>query len=216
MMPPSVASPAPASPPIPSKAQSPALTPSAATPGTAGATARPATPPPAAAPAPGTGRGAVQVLGFGPLGLGPAPQAPSMPIPLDGPQPPGPVDPQSMTADEARTEWAKVNADIAAWNARCGVENVGPLPQAQYNICVAQRGPLVERQAQIRARLKDLGIPIEGEEQPPPPAEQRPPATEEPPFPPPKQITGFTDHGAEQVNGRDGHGVSDSALQDAV
>jgi hypothetical protein len=38
----------------------------------------------------------------------------------------------------------------------------------------------------------------------------------EPPFPPPKQITGKTAHGEEQMAGRDGHGVSDDAAHDAV
>ncbi|ETZ96473.1 hypothetical protein I546_7305 [Mycobacterium kansasii 732] len=33
-----------------------------------------------------------------------------------------------MSAEQAIAEWAKVNAEIRAWNARCGVENVGPLP----------------------------------------------------------------------------------------
>jgi hypothetical protein len=33
---------------------------------------------------------------------------------------------------------------------------------------------------------------------------------------PPTKITGLTGHGAEQVSGRDGHGVNDTALQDAV
>lgn len=79
------------------------------------------------------------------------------------PPPSSPVDPKDMTADEARAEWAAVNAEIQAWNARCGVENVGPLPPAQYSACVASRGPLLERQAAIRARLGQLGIPVEGE-----------------------------------------------------
>jgi hypothetical protein len=125
------------------------------------------------------------------------------------PPPSSPVDPKDMTADEARAEWAKVNAEIQAWNARCGVENVGPLPPAEYSACVASRGPLLERQAAIRARLGQLGIPVEGED----PGHS---ATAEPPFPPPKQITGFTDHGRERIEGRDGHGVNDRALQDAV
>jgi guanyl-specific ribonuclease Sa len=43
------------------------------------------------------------------------------------------------------------------------VENVGPLPPAQYSACVASRGPLLERQAAIRVRLGQLGIPVEGE-----------------------------------------------------
>ena len=58
-----------------------------------------------------------------------------------------------MTAAEAQAAWAEVNAEINAWNARCGLENVGPLPPAQYSACMADRGPLVERQAAIRARL---------------------------------------------------------------
>ncbi|UGT89626.1 hypothetical protein [Mycobacterium ostraviense] len=61
-----------------------------------------------------------------------------------------------MSAEQAIAEWAKVNAEIRAWNARCGVENVGPLPPAQYNACIASRGPLLERQTAIRARLNDL------------------------------------------------------------
>jgi hypothetical protein len=126
-----------------------------------------------------------------------------------GPPPPLPVDPKDMTADEARAEWAKVNADIQAWNARCGVENVGPLPPAQYSACIASRGPLLERQAAIRARLVQLGVPVEGVD----PGHS---ATAEPPFSPPGQTSGFTDHGRERIEGRDGHGVNDSALQDAV
>jgi len=114
-----------------------------------------------------------------------------------------------MTADEARAEWAAVNAEIKAWNARCGVENVGPLPPARCSACMASRGPLIERQAAIRGRLGQLGIPVGGED----PA---PPATTEPPFPPPRQIDGYTGHGRESVDDRDGHGVNDDALQDTV
>jgi guanyl-specific ribonuclease Sa len=79
------------------------------------------------------------------------------------PPEPLPVDPKDMTADEARAAWAEVNAEVKAWNARCGVGNVGPLPPAQYGACVASRGPLLERQAAIRARLGQLGIPVDGE-----------------------------------------------------
>jgi hypothetical protein len=79
------------------------------------------------------------------------------------PPSPLPVDPKDMTAAEAQAAWAEVNAEIKAWNARCGLENVGPLPPAQYSACMASRGPLVERQAAIRARLGQLGIPVEGE-----------------------------------------------------
>jgi len=126
--------------------------------------------------------------------------------------PPMPVDPKDMTAAQARAAWAEVNAEIAAWNARCGVENVGPLPPEQYSACVASRGPLLERQAAIRARLGQLGIPVEGQETAP----GEPGGGAEAPFPPPKQINGFTDHGRERIEGRDGHGVNDRALQDAV
>jgi hypothetical protein len=80
------------------------------------------------------------------------------------PPSPLPVDLKDMTAQEAQAAWAEVNAEIKAWNARCGVENVGPLPPAQYNTCMASRGPLLERQAAIRARLGQLGIPVEGED----------------------------------------------------
>ena len=79
------------------------------------------------------------------------------------PPSPLPVDPKDMTAQEAQAAWAEVNAEIKAWNARCGLENVGPLPPAQYSACMASRGPLLERQAAIRARLGQLGIPVEGE-----------------------------------------------------
>jgi hypothetical protein len=79
------------------------------------------------------------------------------------PPSPLPIDPKDMTAAEAQTAWAEVNAEIKAWNARCGLENVGPLPPAQYSACMASRGPLVERQAAIRARLGQLGIPVDGE-----------------------------------------------------
>lgn len=185
---------------------------------------------------PGTGNSGVQMLGFGPPGLVPAPAAPSFPLPRDPTPPPIPVDPKDMSAEQAIAEWAEVDAEIRAWNARCGVENVGPLPPAQYNACIASRGPLLERQAAIRARLNDLGIPIEGEPAPaptqpgtpgsePPPdqpgapsrQEPVPPAQDTPPFPPPNRINGITGHGAGRIAGRDGgHGVSDKAMQDAV
>ena len=79
------------------------------------------------------------------------------------PPSPSPADPKDMSAQEAQAAWAEVNAEIKAWNARCGLENVGPLPPAQYSACMASRGPLLERQAAIRARLGQLGIPVEGE-----------------------------------------------------
>jgi hypothetical protein len=38
----------------------------------------------------------------------------------------------------------------------------------------------------------------------------------EPPFPAPKEITGKTAHGEEQMATRNGHGVNDAAAHDAV
>jgi hypothetical protein len=123
--------------------------------------------------------------------------------------PPTPVDPKDMTAAEARAAWAEINSEISKYNARCGRTFVLPNEQAAYDACIADKGSLLERQAAIRARLGELGIPVEGED----PSH---PATAEPPFPPPSQINGFTDHGRERIEGRDGHGVNDSALRDAV
>lgn len=125
------------------------------------------------------------------------------------PPPSMPVDPKDMTAEQARAAWADVNSEIAKYNARCGRAFTLPTEQGAYDACIADKGPLLERQAAIRARLEQLGIPVEGED----PAH---PGTAEPPFPPPTQINGFTDHGREQINERDGHGVNDRALQDAV
>ncbi|MGC2652220.1 MAG: hypothetical protein WA317_01165, partial [Mycobacterium sp.] len=153
----------------------------------------------------GSGGPGAQMLGTGPGGT---PQAPPTPIPLDPAPPQTPI--AEMTPEEAIAAWNAVNADINAWNARCGRTFAIPTEQAAYDACIADKGPLLERQAAIRARLGDLGIRIEGEE----PAQH--PEKAEPPFPPPQQINGFTDHGRERVEDRDGHGVNDDALQDAV
>jgi hypothetical protein len=126
------------------------------------------------------------------------------------PPSPLPVDPKDMTEAEARAAWAGVNADINAWNARCGRTFVLPTEQGAYDSCIADKQPLLDKQAAIRARLGDLGVPIEGEE----PAHR--PETAEPPFPPPQQINGYTGHGRQSVDDHDGHGVNDEALQDAV
>ena len=126
------------------------------------------------------------------------------------PPSPLPVEPKDMTEAEARAAWAGVNADINAWNARCGRTFVLPTEQGAYDSCIADKQPLLDKQAAIRARLGDLGVPIEGEE----PAHH--PETGEPPFPPPQLINGYTGHGQEQIEDRDGHGVNDGALQDAV
>lgn len=68
-----------------------------------------------------------------------------------------PPDPKTMTEAEARAAWAAVNADVQAYNARCGRTFVLPNEQAGYSACAADRGPLLERQAAIRARLNELG-----------------------------------------------------------
>lgn len=41
-------------------------------------------------------------------------------------------------------------------------------------------------------------------------------STEEPPFEAPKEISGRTGHGEQQIQSRDGHGVNDGAVNDAV
>jgi hypothetical protein len=123
---------------------------------------------------------------------------------------PAKIEPKDMNEADARAAWEKVNADINAWNARCGRTFTLPTEQGAYDSCIADKQPLLDQQAAIRARLHDLKVPIEGEE----PAQH--PDTAEPPFPPPQQINGYTGHGQERIEGRDGHGVSDTALQDAV
>lgn len=41
-------------------------------------------------------------------------------------------------------------------------------------------------------------------------------ATEEPSFPPPREVTGATEHGRLQIESRNGHGVNNEAILDAV
>ncbi|GAB7142087.1 hypothetical protein LRC484719_06730 [Mycobacterium riyadhense] len=53
--------------------------------------------------------------------------------------------------------------------------HVCPAEQAAYDACIADKGPLLERQAAIRARLGELGVPVEGGE-PTAPAPGEPPA----------------------------------------
>jgi hypothetical protein len=121
-----------------------------------------------------------------------------------------PVNPKDMTEAEARAAWAEVNAEVNAWNARCGRTFILPTEKGAHDSCIADKQPLLDRQAAIRARLHDLKVPIEGEE----PAQH--PETAEPPFRPPQQINGYTGHGRQSVDDHDGHGVNDDALQDAV
>jgi hypothetical protein len=126
------------------------------------------------------------------------------------PPSPLPANPKDMTEAEARAAWSAVNADINSWNARCGRTFVIPTEQGAYDSCIADKQPLLDRQAAIRARLRDLGVPIDSEE----PTHH--PETAAPPFPPPKQINGYTGHGRRSVDEHDDHGVNDDALQDAV
>jgi guanyl-specific ribonuclease Sa len=74
-----------------------------------------------------------------------------------------PVSPNDMTRTEALAAWEAINAEQRAWNARCGVENVGLLPPAQYNACLASQSSISQRKAAIRDRLRQLGIPVDGE-----------------------------------------------------
>jgi hypothetical protein len=74
-----------------------------------------------------------------------------------------PVSPNDMTKTEALAAWEAINAEQRAWNARCGVENVGLLPPAQYNACLASQSSISERRAAIKSRLDQLGIPVAGE-----------------------------------------------------
>ncbi|WIM87459.1 hypothetical protein PT015_21885 [Candidatus Mycobacterium wuenschmannii] len=121
-----------------------------------------------------------------------------------------PIKPEDMTEAEARAAWAEVNAEVNAYNTRCGRTFILPTEQGAYDTCVADKQRLLDKQAAIRARLHDLKVPIEDEESAQHPEEGKPP------FPPPEQINGLTDHGAKRVFGREGHGVNDEAMQDAV
>ncbi|WP_186245983.1 hypothetical protein [Mycobacterium simulans] len=100
---------------------------------------------------------------------------------------PFPVAPRDMTEAQARAAWDAVCADIAQFNTRCGRTFLLPNEQASYDACIADRGPLLERQAAIRARLGELGVPVEAELPPAPdpagepPGEGLPPAGVTPP-----------------------------------
>nr|WP_083112930.1 ribonuclease domain-containing protein [Mycobacterium angelicum] len=87
---------------------------------------------------------------------------------------PTPDNPKDMTAAQARAAWEAVNADIAQFNARCGRTFLLPNEQAAYETCVADRGPLLERQAAIRNRLAELDVPV-GDDEPTPPTTGEPP-----------------------------------------
>lgn len=175
-------------------------------------------PAPSDGPGPGPGTGGpgldIQMLG---TGLGGAPLAPPgiPPMPLD--TPPTPAQIEGMTKQEALDAWDKLNSDKESYKGRCDPSIVGRLPPGPYSACLNEWGELNTREAALRARLGQLGVPIADEPTPPPTQPSAPEApAETPPFPPPKQITGLTDHGEQQVMSRDGHGVNERALQDAV
>jgi hypothetical protein len=94
---------------------------------------------------------------------------------------------------------------------------------AQAERCNSWARQLDARKAALEARLGELGVEILPPGAEPPPGQPGAPGAEEPPgtpeetpsFPPPREITGLTKHGSESVEAHDGHGVNDSALQDA-
>jgi hypothetical protein len=57
-----------------------------------------------------------------------------------------PLDPKDMSAEQAITEWAKVNAEIEAWNARFGLrpgaEAVSKTGSTRRNVVVGVVGVL--------------------------------------------------------------------------
>ncbi len=145
------------------------------------------------------------------------------PVPYGGVQavghwkqgPPMPADPNNMTQEQALAAYDALKSDLASYRDRC-LQRPFALPQEQaaFDACVADMGALNERKAALEARLRELGVQIDEPANAHPPPEATGDAT---PFPPPREITGLTKHGAEQVSARDGgHGVNDSALRDAV
>ncbi|SON59255.1 tRNA nuclease WapA [Mycobacterium simulans] len=131
------------------------------------------------------------------------------------PAPPEPpLEPANMSAAQALKAYEDLKRDMARYSDRC-LRRPFVLPQerAAFDACVADSGVLNARKAALEARLRSLGVQVEPALSP---AHGPPETTDTPPFPPPTRISGFTSHGAEQVNGRDGHGVNDRALQDAV
>jgi hypothetical protein len=106
-------------------------------------------------PGPGTGGpdpGIFQMLGNG---LGGAPQAPQLPMPLDPAATPQQI--AQMNEQEARAELDKFNDDQALWNTECK----GTLPLPAYNACMTRLSGLNARRAALIARFGQLGIPVD-------------------------------------------------------
>lgn len=192
--------PAPAGPPAPS-----------AQPNTA---SPPSTKPPEP-PAPAPEAGGAQMYGLGP-GFTPTPLAPRFP-PITEPPVPPPPPIEEMTREQALAAWDALRSEIADHNAACPA--IVPT-QAQADRCNAWRDELLARQAALEARLGNLGVQILPRGTEPQPNAPQPPSqgeTEEtPPTAPPTRITGQTEHGEQQAQSRDGHGVAESAMSDAV
>lgn len=93
-----------------------------------------------------------------------------------------------------------IQARIQAHNATPHVFRI-PQQQAQANPFNAEAAAFRTEQAQWRARCWAVAAP--------PQRPALPPAA-------PKQITGHTDHGHQNRLNRNGHGVNDAALRDAV
>lgn len=171
--------------------QSPPAQPSTPTPAPVTLATTGVTAPPEPAPTPSTGGGGVQMLGFGPPGLGPAPQAPPLPLPRDpAPPVPPPVPPiEEMTKEQALQAWEQLNNDKANYAARCDPRIVGPLPPGPYSACMREFGELNTREAALRARLGQFGISVADPSAPPPTQPNTPgaqpqqgaPGTQEPP-----------------------------------
>ena len=144
---------------------------------------------------PMTGPSGVPMLGFGPPRLGPLPQAPS--IPRD-PEPPLPSlpDPKDMDPQQLKDAWERFVADRNDYNSQCGRVFELPAENAKYQDCLIRQRATIEREAQLRQRYRDLGIPEPPPDrapgsaapppgtpsnQSPPPGGQPPPGAEEPP-----------------------------------
>jgi uncharacterized protein YukE len=94
-----------------------------------------------------------------------------------------------------------------------GVGAAGGIPAA-----IASAGLITAGAGMAGSSLRDLTLHATSDDQVSPMQVNSNAAggSSEPPFPPPKEITGTTEHAEEQIAGRDGHGVNDQAVQDAV
>lgn len=77
-------------------------------------------------------------------------------------QEPPPVDPATMTTEQARSAYEDLKRDLARYSDRC-LRRPFVLPQEQsaFDACVVDSGALNSRKAALEARLRDLGIELE-------------------------------------------------------